>query len=221
MSQDVVVPLGGKLLRQCRKPEGWIGRLVLRNMNRSHSRLTDWALSHVVIRSDDTILDIGCGGGKTTAKLAVLAPDGKVYGVDFSEESVAVSRAFNKALVSAGRVEILHAGVSELPFSDSMFDVVTAVETHYYWPNLAADVREVLRVMKPGGTFAMIAEAYKGGKHDRVLRRLETLQRRGIMSFTLLSANEHRDLLTTGGYSDVNVFENYDKGWICAVGRKS
>ena len=75
--------------------------------------------------------------------------------------------------------------------------------------------------MKPGGTFAMIAEAYRGGKHDRILQRLETLQRRGIMSYTLLSASEHRDLLTNAGYSDVNVFEDYDKGWICAVGRKS
>ena len=215
------MPLGGKLLRQCRKPEGWIGRLVLRNMNRTHSRLTDWALSHVAIRGGDTILDVGCGGGKTTAKLAALAPAGKVYGIDFSEESVAVSRSVNKALISAGRVEILHAAVSELPFSDSMFDVVTAVETHYYWPNLAADVREVLRVMKPEGTFAMIAEAYKGGKYDRVLQRLGTLQQRGIMSYTLMTANEHRDLLTTAGYSDVNVSENYDKGWICAVGRKA
>jgi len=42
-----------------------------------------------------------------------------------------------------------------------VFDIVTAVETHYYWPNLATNVKEILRVLKPGGTFALIAEAYR------------------------------------------------------------
>ena len=53
--------------------------------------------------------------------------------------------------------------MSKLPFPDGMFDLVTAVETHYYWPDLVADMREVLRVLKPGGTFVLIAEAYKDG----------------------------------------------------------
>src|SRR5260370_33010975 len=53
--------------------------------------------------------------------------------------------------------------VTALPFPDRTFDIVTAVETHYYWPDLPANVREILRVLKPGGTFALIAETYLGG----------------------------------------------------------
>jgi len=49
-------------------------------MNRHHSKLTDWGLSHVEIEKTDTILDVGCGGGRTISKLAAMASDGKVHG---------------------------------------------------------------------------------------------------------------------------------------------
>jgi ubiquinone/menaquinone biosynthesis C-methylase UbiE len=50
-----------------------------------------------------------------------------------------------------GRIEVRPASVSQLPFQDGMFDLVTEVETHFWWPDLAADVHEVFRVVKPGG----------------------------------------------------------------------
>lgn len=108
-------------------------RLVLRNMNRRHAKVTAWGLGHVAINGDETILDVGCGGGKTVARLAALAADGKVYGIDNSEESVAASRRPNQISIDAGHVEVLHSPVSELPFANAAFDLVTAVETHYYW----------------------------------------------------------------------------------------
>ena len=170
-----IVSLATRLLHQCRKPSGRAGRLTLWSMNRRHAKVTEWGLGHIAIQPGDTILDVGCGGGRTIARLAAAATDGKVYGVDFSEESVAASRRANARMVEAGRVEIVHGSVSKLPFPDATFDLVTAVETHYYWPDLPADMREVLRVLKPGGMFVIIAEAYKGGKYDRLLRRIETL----------------------------------------------
>ena len=64
---------------QCRKPSGWLGRWVLRNMNKRHSGVTDWGLSHVSIPRDAAILDVGCGGGRTIAKLAAASGSGLVY----------------------------------------------------------------------------------------------------------------------------------------------
>jgi ubiquinone/menaquinone biosynthesis C-methylase UbiE len=212
------IGLPGSLLSQCSKPSGWLGRMNLWRMNRHHSKLTEWGLTHVSIQRCDTILDVGCGGGKTVARLAVMAPEGKTYGVDYSETSVAASQKTNRKAIAAGRVEILPGCVSRLTFPDQMFDLVTAVETHYYWPDLDADVKEVLRVLKPAGALIIIAGAYKGGKHYQMAQNLENLQ--GIMKFTLLSVSEHRGLLSKAGYSDVQIFEEYDKGWICAVGRK-
>jgi ubiquinone/menaquinone biosynthesis C-methylase UbiE len=212
--------LGTSLLKQCSKPSGRLGRLTLRNMNRRHAKVTAWGLSQVQTRTTDTILDVGCGGGMTIATLAANVADGKVYGVDYSEESVAVSRQTNQEAISAGRVDIQHASVSHLPFADGRFDLVTAVETHYYWPDLTADMREILRVLKPGGTLVIIAEAYRGGKYDRMLQRLDTLAKRGLMQYAHLTKGEHADLFSNAGYADVQVFEEYEKGWLCAVGRK-
>src|SRR6266508_2688719 len=175
-----------ELLNQARKPTGWLSRLILRDFNRHHSKLTDWGLKRIASEKHERILDVGCGGGLTVHKLAGIATKGKVYGIDFSEESVTFSRRTNTRWIELGRVEILHASVSTLPFSDHMFDLVTAVETHFFWPDLVADMHEVLRVLKPGGKLIIIAEAYKGGKYDKVLQKLA-----GLMNIALLSGDEY------------------------------
>ena len=203
------------LLDQCRKPTGWLGRLFLWVMKRVHSKLAEWGLQQVSVGKDDTILDVGCGGGAMVRKLAAVAAEGKVYGVDHSEQSVAAARRSNRQGIAEGRVEIRQASVSALPFPDGLFDLVTAVETHYFWPDLAADMREILRVLKSGGTLVVLAEAYKGGKHDQWLQKVAALTK-----MVFLTAEEHRELFSNAGYSDVRVIERPDKGWICAMGRK-
>jgi ubiquinone/menaquinone biosynthesis C-methylase UbiE len=199
------------------KPSGWLGRFNLWRMNSSHSKLTDWGLRHISIDTHDTILDIGCGGGRTVAKLANIAKQGKVYGIDHSEESVAASKKYVAQYIILGRVEILHGSVSQLPFPNNMFDVVTAVETHFWWPNLPGDMREVLRVLKPGGTLIFIAEIYKGASATAAKFAEKYASRAGM---TLLSVDEHRAHFTNAGYSNVQVIEEPDKAWICALGRK-
>jgi hypothetical protein len=84
---------------------------------------------------------------------------------------------------------------------------------------LNADVREILRVLKTGGTFILIAEAYKGGKYDERLKKLDKL--RGELKFAHLSIAEHRDMFSRAGYSDIQIFEDYERGWVCAVGKRS
>ena len=151
------------------------------------------------------------------SKLAAIATQGKVYGVDFSKESVAVASRTNRQWMDMARVEIREGSVSQLPFSEGVFDLVTAVETHFWWPDLPADMREVLRVLKPGGTLIIIAEIYKGAKTKTAMLAEKYLPLSGM---TLLSVNEHRELFAKAGYSDVQVIEESGKGWICGIGRK-
>jgi len=186
-------------------------------MNLSHSKLTDWGLEHISIENHHTVLDVGCGGGRTIGKLAAIATQGKVYGVDYSDESVVATKRTNARWIDLDQVEIRHGSVSQLPFPDGMFDLVTAVETHFWWPNLPGDMREVFRVMKPGGTLALIAEIYKGANTMAAKLAEKYASRTGMM---LLSVDEHRELFTNAGYSDAQVIEERDKGWICGVGRK-
>ena len=192
--------------------------MVLRNMNTRHSAVTDWGLTHISVGQHDTVLDVGCGGGRTVSKLAARATDGKVYGVDFSEESVATSRKVNAQWIEKGRVEIRNASVSQLPFPEGMFDLVTAVETHFWWPDLPGDMREVFRVVKPGGRLMVIAEVYKGA-NARVSRMIEKYAPK--TGLKMLSVEEHRELLASAGFSDIQVEVEPTKGWICGVGRKA
>jgi len=212
---DTVVP--DSHVTQCKKPRGWLGRFVLWNMNSRHSRVTDWGLANASIERHFTILDVGCGGGRTLSKLAAAATEGKVYGVDYSEESVAASKRTNARSIRLGRVEVRLGSVSELPFADSMFDLITAVETHFWWPDLPRDLREIFRVLKPGCTFIIIAEIYKGANTAMAKLCEKTAPRAGM---TLLNSDEHRDVLANAGFSNVQVTVNADKGWICAIGRK-
>jgi ubiquinone/menaquinone biosynthesis C-methylase UbiE len=179
--------------------------------------LTDWGLAKISIEPHSTILDVGCGGGRTVSKLAAIATQGQVCGIDYSDESVAVSQKTNARWIHIGRVEIRQGSVSLLPFRDGVFDLVTAVETHYFWPDLAADTREIFRVLKPGGALILIAEAYKGAKTPAAQLAEKVLPLAGM---TLLSVDELRELFTTAGYSDVRVIEEPAKGWICSIGRK-
>ncbi len=192
--------------------------MVLRNMNSRHSGVTDWGLSHITVSRQSIVLDAGCGGGRTIGKLAIASEEGKVYGIDYSADSVAVATKTNKAAIKAGKVEIVNGSVSQMPFAGDMFDLVTAVETHFFWPDLPKDVREVLRVLKPGGTFVLIAEVYKGA--NTVAARLceKTAPQTGM---TLLTLDEHRSLLESAGFREVALANEPSKGWVCCTGRKS
>lgn len=204
------------MLRQVRKPSAWAGRPMLWIMNLSHSNLTDWGLSHIRIEKQFTILDVGCGGGRTIQKLAALATEGKVFGIDFAKGSVAASRAKNAQLIHSGRVQIQPASVSQLPFPHSTFDLVTAVETQYYWPDVVNDMREIFRVLKPGGALMIVAETYRKGTHNWLLGPFMKL-----ISSSNLSIDDQRNLFSSAGYRDIQIFEKRRKGWICALGRKT
>jgi ubiquinone/menaquinone biosynthesis C-methylase UbiE len=186
-------------------------------MNSRHSKVTDWGLSHITVKPQDTILDVGCGGGKTVSKLAAIAAQGRVFGLDYSDVSVGVARKVNAPSIETGRVEINEGSVSELPFAADTFDLVTAVETHFWWPDLPAGMREILRVLKPGGVLAIIAEIYKGAETKTAQLAEKYISRSGMK---FLSVDEHRDLFAHAGYCDVQVVTEPVKGWICGIGKK-
>ena len=142
---------------QCARPEGFLGRVMLRFMNFGHAPLTNWGLSLVEIHDGWTMLDIGCGGGATLKRLLMRSKGAQVYGIDISEESVAKARKVN-ANVLDRQVFVTQGSAEKLPYDDNKFDLVTAVETVYFWPDLPNCLKEVRRVVKPGGRFAIMVE---------------------------------------------------------------
>src|SRR5262249_58675135 len=107
------------------------------------------------------VVDGGGGGGETVRSTRELTMAGAGDGVDYAPASVAVARQTNADFIASGLVAVQQASISRLPFSDGSFDLITAVETHYYWPDLPGDLREARRVLTPHGRLIVIADAYQ------------------------------------------------------------
>jgi ubiquinone/menaquinone biosynthesis C-methylase UbiE len=204
-----------KLFQQWKKPTGLLGNILTRILNISHAKGTQWGLEQIEINRIDIILDIGCGGGSAVRMMAEKTINGKVYGIDYSPESVQISKANNLKLIHDGRVFINQGNVSKLDFPNNYFDLITAINSHYYWPDLPHDLNEVLRTLKSGGKFVIIGESYKGSKFEKRDRAfIDSLH------MNYYSKSELVTLLSAIGYINITIKENYEKGWICCISQK-
>lgn len=194
-----------------RKPRAnWLGRAVVRNMNSGHAALTAWGLSHVTMPQGGRVLDIGCGGGGAIARMLARYPESRVDGVDYSDQSVAVSRETNKDALRT-RCAITQGSVSQLPFASGQYDLVTAFETVYFWPDLPGDFREVARVLAPGGQFLLCVE-FDDPSNDTWTKRIEGMR--------VYSAETLSSLLTGAGFSDIRIAKE-KKTHLCIVATKA
>jgi len=204
-----------KFVRQCRKPEGLLGRFVGRLMNRGHAKVRRWGLGHVSVEPHPTVLDIGCGGGAALSEMALLFPGSKLYGIDYSKDMVLLAAKVNKRLIKKGRIGITHGTVSFLPFSGNIFDLATAFEAYYFWTDLIHDLQEIRRVLKPGGTLLIVNEVYEDKRfHDRNKRWA------AWADMHLHSPEGYRDLLIESSYLEIEIDEIPEKNWIVASGKK-
>jgi ubiquinone/menaquinone biosynthesis C-methylase UbiE len=203
------------LMDQFRRPTGRRGRFVAALMNRGHKPLTLWGLTHVNIEPNYVILDVGCGGGKTVNRLAQRAPLGKVFGIDYSADMVEYSKKVNKKLIAEDRVEIVEGSVEKTGFSDDFFDLVTAVETYYFWPSFSDALQEIRRVLKPGGQFLMVNEMVQDGVYD--IKYAKTIKQAHVR---LIPLDEIRDTALRVGFEDVQTFTKAESPWNAVLAQK-
>ncbi len=205
-----------KLMDQFKRPTGLRGRLIAVLMNRNHKPLTLWGLSNVVIAPDYVILDVGCGGGKTVNRLAQRTSQGKVFGIDYSADMVKYSKKVNKQLIAQNRVEIIESSVEKTGFPDNFFDLVTAVETYYFWPNLPVAMSEIRRVLKPDGKLLIVSEMVKDGVYD--VEHAKMIEQTHVQ---LLPLEEIRNILQSVGFVDFQVITKTDSPWNALIAQKA
>ena len=203
-----------KFFSNARKPEGFLGKIMVNGMNGGgHAAMANWALASVTIGRDDQILDIGCGGGANIARLLQRTLRGSVTGIDFSLVSVQKSTKVNAKAIQEGRCRVLEGNVADLPFAEGSFDVVTAFETIYFWPDIEHCFNEVKRVLKPGGQFVIVNESDGSGEMDA---KWESMIE-GMHTYT---PEEIRHHLTNVGFNDLNITVNEEKRWLCTTAKK-
>lgn len=207
-----------KFVSQTRKPEGALGKVMLKGMNSGHAKMGDWGMDHLREGCPDSespaaILDIGCGGGRNAGELLKRYPDAQVTAVDYSALSVAKASEYNRDAIAAGRCVCKQADVASLPFEDEQFDLATAFETIYFWPGLEHCFAEVCRVLKPGGTFLIVNEA--DGKDAATLKYEKIID--GMKVYT---KGQIETALTTAGFSKATSDHHESHPWITVIAEK-
>jgi ubiquinone/menaquinone biosynthesis C-methylase UbiE len=190
------------LIDQAKNPRGFVGNIMIKIMNQAHTNITTWGLKKIEMMNNAPILDIGCGGGQTIHTLTKQNKHQEIYGIDYSQQAVETSIQKNNKAVAAGRVKISQGDVSALPFNDGLFGTITAIQTHYFWPDLEQNISEVFRVLKAGGTFVIISEIYKINYHMKQYTKNEEIDQ----------------LFRKSGFQTVTIHEN--NKWRCYVAKK-
>ena len=148
-------------------------------------------------------------------RIEVISPKGTVQdGVSRFQVTTTIDIPENyRKYIKAGRCSVEWGDVSRLTLPAEKFDLVTAFETVYFWPELIPCFNQVARVMKPGGVFLIVHET---DGLDPVGRKYEKI----IDLMTVYTAEELEEALRAAGFSEIAVSHHETFPWIAVAARK-
>ncbi|MDX2455240.1 class I SAM-dependent methyltransferase [Desulfosarcina sp.] len=188
-----------RLSGQLSHPRGIAGRIIAFLMNHTNAKMYGMAFDLLDVQPRDRLLEIGFGNGKYLRRALMLAPGGRVAGIDWSGTMVQSARRRNRPFVDSGRIEIQKAGVDLIPYPDRLFDKVFTLNTLYFWQAPEKAFHEIHRVLKPGGVLVLGMNTRKAMEKSHYDRRY----------FTFYHQEEVERLLNECGFG--NVLHVYDK----------
>ncbi|MDL5361023.1 class I SAM-dependent methyltransferase [Halalkalicoccus sp. NIPERK01] len=150
------------------RPTGLLGRFGGHVMARMNAETIERVTALADLDAGDRVLEVGFGPGVGIETLARAVLDGSVAGVDASPEMVEQARRRNAALIEAGRVDLRQGTAEDLPFPDGSFDAAFAFNTMQAWTEPNAGLREIRRVVKPGGQVVVSVTVHAGTPEDPV-----------------------------------------------------
>ena len=158
-------------------------------------------------------MDLGCGGGRNAGELLKKYLAAQVTAIDYSALCVEKAKAYNRAMIAAGRCTVRQGDVSDLRLPESSFDLATAFETVYFWPGLEKCFAQAAKVLKPGGVFLICNES--DGTDPTSLKFESIID--GMKNYT---PQEIEAALKAAGFSQVEIDHHPTKPWIAVLARK-
>lgn len=202
------------LASQLGRPRGVFGRLVMaRILAYGNAALNTWTNELLDVRSDERMLDLGCGPGTALAASALQTTRGFTVGLDYAPAMVRLAHQTNRALIQQGRVGVLQGDAMALPFAEGCFTAVYAVNVIYFWPKPSLVLQEIYRVLGPGGRIVIAT---------RPKERIEHLgfTQHGLQ---LYSDAELVALFTAAGFREVHSVRQpiqVGMGGLCTIGQR-
>lgn len=151
------------------RPRGMVGRIGGRLMTGQEKRdMAEWVFSEVGVASSDHILEVGFGAGLGIEVAVDATPEGFVAGIDYSQEMVEMARERNATAVETNHVDLRYGSVDDIPSEDAVFDMVFSINSMQVWPDAVAGLREIRRILKPGGQVALAFTPIAGQPSDEL-----------------------------------------------------
>ncbi len=126
-------------------------------MEDHHLPITEPVLPMMDLKSDDRILDLGCGSGWLCRRIVRLVPEGRVVGMDISAEMLRRAQAAGREY---GNLNFMEGAADRIPCDNGSFSKIISVESAYYWQDPVASVREMFRVLGAGGNAWILINYY-------------------------------------------------------------
>jgi arsenite methyltransferase len=158
------------------------------------------------LHDGEAVLDLGSGGGEDVfISAARVGPEGRVYGVDMTDEMLALARS-NQREAGIENVEFLKGTIEEVPLPDDSVDVVISNCVINLSADKPAVFREAARVLRPGGRFAVTDIVADAGMDEETRRDLA--QWAGCLAGAL-TQDEFRRELEAAGFTEVELRETH------------